>query len=184
MIPVLPLPVDLVNATLDVSEPTTEDLVFVRDIRTLAQVFLSIVVIRMIRSAFADSLLTCFPLSHELRVTHTQQLCAARSVRRRHSHQLANGKLVAFPQHKGHFSRAPFVRVETILNPSEQVYQALGIAALLRGKTHELSLRSQDVRPAEILAEQEGGVDYQAVLIIRRAVQECEDIVLGYVEYS
>jgi hypothetical protein len=77
---------------------------------------------------------------------------------------------MAFPQHKGHFSCTPFIRVETILNPSEQVYQALGIAALLRSKAHKLSLRSQNMSPAEILAEQKSGVDYQAVLIIRRAV--------------
>jgi hypothetical protein len=70
VIPVLPLSVNFVNSTLDVSEPTTEDLVFVHDVRTLAQVFLSAVVIRVIRSAFADSLLACFPFAHELRVTH------------------------------------------------------------------------------------------------------------------
>jgi hypothetical protein len=77
---------------------------------------------------------------------------------------------MALPQHEWLFRRAPLVCIETALNPPEQVYQSLVTTALLCGKTCELSLLAKDVGPAEILAKQEGGVDYQAVLIIRRAV--------------
>lgn len=66
-IPVLPLPVDLVNSTLDVSEPTAEDIAIVHIARALARVFLSAVVIC---SAFIDSLVACFPLACELRIAH------------------------------------------------------------------------------------------------------------------
>ena len=91
---------------------------------------------------------------------------------------------MAFPQHERLFGCTPFVCIETGLDLPEQVYQSLVTTALLCGKARKLSLLTKDVGPAKILAEQESGVDYQAVLIIRRAVQECEDIVLGYVEYS
>ena len=84
-IPVLLLPVDLVDSALDVSEPTAEDLAIIHVARALARAFLSAVVIG---SAFVDSPypMTCFPLARELRIAHAKQLCAALSVRRRYSH--------------------------------------------------------------------------------------------------
>ena len=77
---------------------------------------------------------------------------------------------MALPQHEWLFRRAPLVCIETALNPPEQVYQSLVTTALLCGKARKLSLLTKDVGPAKILAEQESGVDYQAILVIRRAV--------------
>ena len=154
-IAVLSLPVDLINSTLDIPKPSTENLAIIA--QTLAYAFLSAVVAR---GAYVDRLSTCFPLARELRIAHAQQLCAATNVRRCYSHQLANSKLMALPQHERLFGGAPSVRVETGLNLPEQVHQMLVVAALFCGETHELGLRSQNVCPAEILAEQEGGVDY------------------------
>jgi hypothetical protein len=150
MIPVVPLPLDLIDPTLDVSEPCAEDFAITQVIRTLARAFLSAVVLR---SAFVDSLAACFPLARELRVAYTQQLCATRGVRRRHGHQLSDGELMAFPQHERLFRWTPFVCIEAGLDSTEQVHQALGFTAIFRSKTHELSLRSQNVGPAEILAK-------------------------------
>lgn len=67
-IPMLALPVDLVNSALDVSEPIAEDLAIIHVARALARVFLSAVVIR---SAFVGDLVACFPLACELRIAHT-----------------------------------------------------------------------------------------------------------------
>lgn len=67
---------------------------------------------------------------------------------------------MALPQHERLLSCTPFVRVETGLNLPEQVYQSLVTTTLFCGKTRKLSLLTKDVGPAEILAEQESGVDY------------------------
>ena len=77
---------------------------------------------------------------------------------------------MAFPQHERLLGWTPSVCIETGLDPPQQVYQSLVATALLRGKARKLGLLAKDVGPAEILAEQESGVDYQAVLIIRRAM--------------
>lgn len=66
-VPVLALPVDLVDSTLDVSEPTAEDFAIVHVARALARVFLSAVVTR---SAVVDRPIACFPLARKLCIAH------------------------------------------------------------------------------------------------------------------
>ena len=87
-ISVMPLPFDLMNSTLDIAKPSAEDLAVVHAAGTLAHAFLAAVIFR---SALVGSVVACFPLAREFRIAHAQQLCAARSIRRRYSHQLADG---------------------------------------------------------------------------------------------
>ena len=66
-ISVMPLPFDLVNSTLNISEPTAEDLAIVVLALVLAHTFLPAVVGRV---TFVDRPIACFPLARKLRITH------------------------------------------------------------------------------------------------------------------
>lgn len=160
------LPVGFVDPALNVSEPAAEDRIFV--FQTLACGFVPAVVVCF---TVADGLPACFPPARELSIAHAKQLCIARGIGQRYSHQLTNRKLMTFPKLEMPSSRAVSVLglVKTVLNFFEQVYQLLGTAALFSGKTCELRLLAQNVSPAEILAEDEGGVDDQNVLVFWRA---------------
>jgi hypothetical protein len=134
-VPVLLLPIDLVDSPLDIPEPPAEDLIFVA--RTLQQmIFLCL----RVRCGFGPS--ACFPLARELRKAHAEQLRFPVSDRFRHNHQLADSELLAFPKHERLFGQAPSIGVETILDFPKQVHELLVTAALLRGKACELRLLS------------------------------------------
>ena len=68
-ISVVPLPFDLMDSTLDVSEPAAKDLAIVALVLALdqAQTFLPTVVACV---AFFDRPIACFPLARELRIAH------------------------------------------------------------------------------------------------------------------
>jgi hypothetical protein len=129
------LPVDLVDPALNVSEPSAEDLAII--VKALARTIFSFIAVHLgtLCSYFAS-----FPLSRKFGIAHAKQLCIASSIRPRNSHQLADSKLMAFPQHERLLGLAPAVSVETVLNSAKQVRKLLGATMLFCGETCELCL--------------------------------------------
>jgi hypothetical protein len=129
------LPVDLVDPALNVSEPSAEDLAVI--VKALALTIFSFIAVRL--GSFC-SYFASFPLSREFGVAHAKQLCVTSSIRPRNSHQFANSKLMAFPQHERLLGFTPAVSVETVLNPAKQVRKLLGTTMLFCGETCKLCL--------------------------------------------